>query len=88
MWLQRPNGEIKGKVNSQGEDIDHKGTFSPVSTKDSFRVIMAIMVYFDFEVYQIDVRTTFLNGDLSEDIYMVQVPGYEVAGKKNIVCKL
>ena len=35
-----------------------------------------------------DVRTTFLNSDLSEDVYMVQLPSFEVARKENMVCKL
>ena len=49
---------------SQREDIDFKETFSPVSTKDSFRVIMALVAHFDLELHQMDVKTTFLNGDL------------------------
>ena len=35
-----------------------------------------------------DVRTAFLNGDLSKDVYVAQPPGFEVTRKKNIVCKL
>ena len=42
-----------------------------MSTKDSLLIIMAIVVHFDLELYQMDVRTTFLNGDLVEDVYMV-----------------
>ena len=39
-------------------------------TKDSLRIIMVIMAHFDLELHQMDVRTTFLNGDLVEDVYM------------------
>ncbi|BBH09431.1 transposable element gene [Prunus dulcis] len=38
-------------------------TFSPVSTKDSFRVIMALVAHFDLHLHQMDVKTTFLNGN-------------------------
>ena len=47
-----------------------------------------IMAHFDLELHQMDVRTAFLNGDLSENVYIVQSPGFEVAGKENMVCKL
>ena len=49
---------------SQREGIDFKETFPLVSTKDSFRVIMAIVAHFHLELHQMDVKTTFLNGDL------------------------
>ena len=73
---------------NQREGIDFKKTFSPVSIKDSLCIIMAIMTHFDLELHQIDVRTTFLNGDLVEDVYVSQPIGFEEVGKKNMVCKL
>ena len=39
-----------------------------MSTKDSLRIIMVIVAYFDLELHKMDVRTTFLNGDLVEDV--------------------
>ena len=86
--VERYKARLVAKGYSQREGIDYKETFSPVSTKDSFRVIMAIVTHFDLELHQMDVRTAFLNGDLSEDVYMVQPPSFEVVGKENIVCKL
>ena len=59
-----------------------------MSTKDSLRIIMAIVAHFDLELYQMDVRTTFLNGDLVEDVYMSQPIGFEEVGNEHIVCKL
>ena len=76
------------KGNGQRERIDFKETFSPVSTKDSLSIIMAIMVHFDLELHQMDVRKTFLNGDLVEDVYMSQPIGFEEVGKEHMVCKL
>ena len=46
------------------------------------------MAHFDLELHKIDVRTTFLNEDLSKDIYIVQPTGFEVPRKEYIVCKL
>ena len=73
---------------SQREGIDFKETFSPVSTKDSFRVIMAIVAHFDLELHQMDVKTPFLNGDLDEGVYMEQPTGFVEVGKEDLVCKL
>ena len=43
-----------------------------MSTKDSLCIIMATVAHFDLELHQMDVRTTFLNGDLVENVYMSQ----------------
>ena len=48
-----------------------------MSTKDSRRIIMAIVAHFDLELHQMDARTTFLNGDLVEDVYMPQPIGFK-----------
>ena len=59
-----------------------------MSTKDSLRIIMAIVAHFDLELHRMDVRTTFLNGDLVEDVYMSQPIGFEEVGNEHMVCKL
>ena len=59
-----------------------------MSTKDSLRIIMAIVIHFDLELHQMDVRITFLNGDLVVDVYMSQPIGFEEDGKEHMVCKL
>jgi hypothetical protein len=54
----------------------------------SIRIILSLVVVEDFPLEQLDVKTTFLHGDLEEDIYMQQPQGYEVKGKENLVCRL
>jgi hypothetical protein len=61
---------------TQKEGIDYNDTLSPVFNKDSLRIIMALVAHFDFELYQMDVRTTFLNGNLKEVVYMKQPKGF------------
>ncbi len=76
----------KGFRQIQGVDYDE--TFSPVAMLKSIRILLAIAAYHDYEVWQMDVKTAFLNGNLSEDVYMTQPQGFvdpENAGK---VCKL
>ena len=52
----------------QREGIDYNKTFSPVSCKNSFRIIMVLVAHYDLELYQMDVKTAFLNGDLEENV--------------------
>jgi hypothetical protein len=42
----------------------------------SIRIILAIAAYFDYEIWQMDVKTAFLNGNLTEDVYMTQPEGF------------
>ena len=58
-----------------------------MSTKDSFRVIIAIVAHFDLELHQMDIKIVFLNGDLDEDVYMEQPTGFTKVGKEDLVCK-
>jgi hypothetical protein len=73
---------------TQREDIDYTETFSPVSCKDSLRIIMVLVVYYDLELHQMDVKMTFLNGDLLENVYMAQPKGFVVKGKEHMGCHL
>ena len=68
--------------------IDFGDIFSPVAKVTSIRLLVSVAAAFDFEVEQMDVKTTFLHGDLEEKIYMKQLEGFVVKGKKALVCKL
>jgi len=57
---------------SQREGIDFNEVFSPIVKHSSIRVLLAIVALFDLELEQLDVKTTFLHGDLEEQIYMKQ----------------
>jgi hypothetical protein len=59
----------------QIEDIYYTETFSPVSCKDSLRIIMVLVAHYDLELHLMDVKTAFLNGDLLENVYMAQRNG-------------
>ena len=73
---------------TQREGIDYNEIFSPVSCKDSFRIIMALVAHYDLEFHQMDVKTAFLNGDLYEDVYMAQPKGFIVKEKEYMGCRL
>ena len=54
----------------------------------SVRLVLAIVAHMDLELYQMDVKTAFLNGELDEEIYMDQPLGFESKGQERKVCKL
>ena len=56
--VERYKERLVAKSYNQREGIDFNETFSPVSTKDSLRIIMAIVTHFDLKLHQMDVRTT------------------------------
>ena len=86
--VERYKARLVAKGYTQKEGIDYKETFSPVSNKNSLRIVMALVAHFDLELHQMDVKTTFLNGDLHEDVYIDQLEGFQDKGKAHMVCKL
>ena len=68
--VERFKAWLMAKGFTQREGIDFNETFSPVSCKDSFRIIMALVVHYDLELHQMDIKMAFLNGDLDESVYM------------------
>ena len=86
--IKRHKTRLVAKGFTQKEGIDYKETFSPVSKKDSLRIIMTLVAHFDLKLQQMDVKTTFLNGNLEEEIYMKQPEGFSSSGGEHLVCKL
>jgi hypothetical protein len=86
--IERYKARLVAKGFTQREGIDYNKTFSPVSMKDSFRIIMALVAHFDLELHQMDVKTAFLNGELSENVYMAQPKGFVIEGKEKLGCRL
>ncbi|KAM1772047.1 hypothetical protein ACFX11_046791 [Malus domestica] len=72
----------------QRERIDYEETFSPVAMIKSIRILLAIAAYHDYEIWQMDVKTAFLNGYLEEELYMTQPEGFVSKSEKTKVCKL
>ncbi|GJR63276.1 putative RNA-directed DNA polymerase [Tanacetum coccineum] len=98
-WLYKKKTDMDGKVHTykarlvakgctQTYGIDYEETFSPVADIRAIRILIAIAAYYDYEIWQMDVKTAFLNGRLDEDIYMEQPEGYVDPKFPNGVCKL
>nr|GFC07185.1 putative zinc finger, CCHC-type [Tanacetum cinerariifolium] len=55
---------------------DYEEIFSPVADIRAIRILISIAAYYDYEIWQMDVKTAFLNGHLSEEVYMEQPEGF------------
>lgn len=73
---------------SQVYGIDYLETYAPVVKYHSLRVILAIAAAKDLNMKQLDIKTAFLNGDLDEEIYMIQPEGFITPGREKEVCHL
>ncbi|GKD21152.1 retrotransposon protein, putative, ty1-copia subclass [Tanacetum coccineum] len=76
----------KGFTQTYG--VDYEETFSPVANIRAIRIRIAIAAYYDYEIWKMDVKTAFLNGHLSEEVYMEQPEGFVDPKYPNHICKL
>ena len=61
---------------SQMEGVDYNETFALVTRMESIRILLALACHLKFKLYQMDIKTTFLNGFLKEDVYVAQPKGF------------
>ncbi|GKC39774.1 retrotransposon protein, putative, ty1-copia subclass [Tanacetum coccineum] len=98
-WLFKKKTDMDGAVHTykarlvakgytQTPGIDYEETFSPVADIRAIRILIAIAAYYDYEIWQMDVKTAFLNGYLNEEVYMEQPEGFVNQKYPNRVCKL
>ena len=98
-WIYKIKFDMDGNVHiykarlvakgfTQTHGIDYDETFSPVAMIKSIRILLAIAAYYDYVIWQMDVKTAFLNGHLNEDVYMEQPQGFIDPKYPNRVCKL
>lgn len=76
----------KGYVQRAG--VDFEEAFAPVARLDSVRALIAVAAHEGWAVHHLDVKSAFLNGDLVEEVYVTQPPGFAVAGHERQVLKL
>jgi hypothetical protein len=98
-WVYKTKCDFKGNIETfkarlmakgftQRECIDYTETFSPVSCKDSLIIIMVLVAHYDLELHQMYVKTTFLNGDLLENVYMAQPKDFTIKEKEHLECHM
>jgi hypothetical protein len=73
---------------SRKEGLDYEKTFAPVTRYTSIRVVISLALVMGWRIHQMDVKTTFLNGVIEEEVYIEQPQGFEVHGREYHVCRL
>ncbi|KAF3667319.1 putative anthocyanidin 3-O-glucosyltransferase 2-like [Capsicum annuum] len=86
--LDKYKARLVAKGFSQKQNVDYFDTFAPVTRIASIRILIALTSIHKLFIHQMDVKKAFLNGDLEEEIYMIQPEGCVISGEENKVCKL
>ena len=86
--VTRNKARLVAKGYSQVEGLDFGETYAPVARLESIRILLAYATYHGFKLYQMDVKSAFLNGPIKEEVYVEQPPGFEDSEYPNHVYKL
>jgi hypothetical protein len=86
--VTRDKACLVAKGYSQVEGLDFDETYAPVASLELIRMLLAYTTHHGFKLYQMDVKSTFLNGPIKEEVYVEQPPGFESEGYPNHVYKL
>ena len=76
----------KGHAQVEGHDFDE--TFAPVEILEAIRLFLSYAIRKNFKVYQMDVKSDFVNGYLEEEVYIEQREGFQLKDNSNYVCEL
>jgi Reverse transcriptase (RNA-dependent DNA polymerase) len=79
---------LVAKEYTQTYEIDYEQTFTPVAKMNTVRILLSVVVNQKWTLHQMDVKNTFLQGMLEEEVYMAPPPGYIQQDNSNLVCKL
>jgi hypothetical protein len=86
--VTRNKARLVAKGYSQVEGLDFDETYAPVARLESIRILLAYATYHGFKLYQMDVKSAFLNGPIKEEVYVEQPTGFEDSEYPNHVYKL
>nr|GEW79721.1 retrotransposon protein, putative, Ty1-copia subclass [Tanacetum cinerariifolium] len=98
-WIFKKKTDMDGNIHTykarlvakgftQTYMVDYKETFSPFADIKAIRILIAIAAYYDYEIWQMDVKAALLNGRLNDDVYVVQPEGFVNPKHPRRVCKL
>ena len=84
----RNKARLVVKGYSQEKDIDFDETYVPIARLEAIRLLLAFACYMNFKLFQMDVKSAFLNGFISEEVFVEQPPGFIDKTMPNHVYKL
>jgi hypothetical protein len=86
--VTRNTKRLVAKGYSQVKDLNFDETFAPVARLESIRIFLAYATHNDFKLYQMDVKSAFLNGPIKDEVYVEQPPSFKDEEYHNHVYKL
>ncbi len=86
--IEKYKARFVAKRYAQKEGIDYVETFTPVARYTSIRSVISIAAQMGWEIHQMDVKTTFLNGVIEEEVYVEKPEGFETHEKRTHLCRL
>jgi hypothetical protein len=86
--VTRNKARLACKGYAQIEGIDFEETFAPVARMETIHLLLAYACSKNVKVYQMDIKSTFLNGELEEEVYIKQPEGFQLSENTDYVCKL
>ncbi|CAL9001562.1 unnamed protein product [Prunus brigantina] len=86
--VQKNKARLVAKGYSQKPGVDYNETFAPMARLDTIRTLIALAAQKSWKLYQLDVKSAFLNGFLEEEVYVDQPEGFVVKGSESKVYKM
>jgi hypothetical protein len=75
--ITRNNARLVAKGYSEVEGLDFNETFAPIARLESIHILLAYATHHGFKLYQMDIKSAFLNGPIKEEVYMEQPLSFE-----------
>jgi hypothetical protein len=98
-WIYKPKFKSDGSIDkykarlvakgySQTKGIDYVEKIAPIAKSNTIRLLISLATKYHWNLLQLDVKSTFLNSELKEEVYLTQPEGFVEQGQEHLVCKL
>ena len=86
--METYKAKLVAKGYRQRQDVDYDKTFSRIAMLKYIWILLIIVAHYDYNIWQVDVKITFLNDNLEEEVHIIQHKGFMFKESLNKVCKL